>query len=304
MPPSRRTVPILLLLGALSSLAADLGPDIAMHQDFKTTTFPPRSWTVHSGAGQSWQRMAGPAAAGGAATLGPARQEFALSAWLLSPEIDLEGMATPALSFYDRIDLESSGFNRLEVLVSLDYHGGDPEEATWYALLCRQPHNAQPWRRSTILLDEFRGQRITIAFFGQLDGGDNAWAVDNVWVAEAETLTASPPSVEAYGADGQVALVWRAAGPADHYDVLRAAERHGQYFPVATVPATPHPALAFRDAALVNGLTYWYRIRAVDAKGRSVYYSPLPATPTASWSVIPATLPSTGPVTEIALTRP
>lgn len=89
---------------------------------------------------------------------------------------------------------------------------------------------------------------------------------------------AEPPTgLVAVAGDGRVELGWSASTYAASYSVFRAAVGGGPYASIATGVT----ALSYSDAGLINGTTYHYVVRAVNAAGASANSVQASATPVA-----------------------
>jgi subtilisin family serine protease len=84
----------------------------------------------------------------------------------------------------------------------------------------------------------------------------------------------APTGVAATAGNASVALKWNAVAGANSYVVLRSLTSAGIYSPVATVSTT-----TFNDTAVLNGITYYYRLAAVDVNGAGNQSGAVLATP-------------------------
>jgi hypothetical protein len=94
-----------------------------------------------------------------------------------------------------------------------------------------------------------------------------------------QTFTYSPPPVPtglsaASGSNGFVNLQWNASAGATAYNVKRSLRTNGYFATIATVSGT-----SFTNTALVNGLTYFYRVAAVGSSGPSSDSAAVSASP-------------------------
>jgi hypothetical protein len=85
---------------------------------------------------------------------------------------------------------------------------------------------------------------------------------------------AAPTGLVATPGDGQVVLGWNAAANASSYNLLRSLTSGGPYTQITNVTAT-----AFTDTALVNGVKYYYVVRAANAVGTSANSAQVSARP-------------------------
>ena len=126
-----------------------------------------------------------------------------------------------------------------------------------------------------------RGDRATLD-----DLAEATWEVVE-WTTTTEVSLAS---FAAIGGDSAVELTWRTASELDNlgFHVYRGPTDDGPWTPVTTslIPglgSSPDGAsYAFRDASLVNGTTYFYRLEDIDASSVSTFHGPVSATPSAA----------------------
>lgn len=77
-------------------------------------------------------------------------------------------------------------------------------------------------------------------------------------------LPAAPANLTATVSSGAVSLSWSAVSGATGYLASRATASAG---PFTALSASPQTGTSYRDAAVVLGTTYWYRVAAVNAAG-------------------------------------
>ena len=99
-----------------------------------------------------------------------------------------------------------------------------------------------------------------------------------------QTLTTPPTQLNAVGAAGQVTLAWQAPAGAVSYNVYRSTTPGGE----GTVPlATGISGTTYVDTDVMNGLTYYYEVTAVDTGGESAVSAESSATPQLPVAVSP-----------------
>ena len=106
--------------------------------------------------------------------------------YLISPAINLNGVASPILSFRTWTKYTDAGYAQpVDVMVSSNYIGsGDPSAATWTNLTATwSPANSQAWTGSgDIDLSTYIGQTVYVAFryrsSGTGSGTTSNWEVD------------------------------------------------------------------------------------------------------------------------------
>ncbi|MBP0482334.1 ExeM/NucH family extracellular endonuclease [Sagittula salina] len=119
--------------------------------------------------------------------------------WLISPQIDISGLATPVARFDNTKNFDDTGIGtEVTFLWSADYTGGDPAAATWTEL---------PFDPSTggytetpsgeIDLSGLPSGPVSFAFryqsSGTGSGSSSVWQIDDFFVGEA-TVVPPPPS--------------------------------------------------------------------------------------------------------------
>lgn len=97
----------------------------------------------------------------------------------------------------------------------------------------------------------------------------------------SSSLPSAPTSLTATGGNASVSLSWSAAAGATSYNILRSTSSNGTY----SVIASNMPGMAYTDASVSNGTTYYYTLASVNIGGISTATSPvasaLPASPKA-----------------------
>jgi fibronectin type 3 domain-containing protein len=109
--------------------------------------------------------------------------------------------------------------------------------------------------------------------------------------ATAVAIAAAPTSLAAVGSNGQVALTWTASATAASYNIYRGTASGAES---ATPIATGISATSFTDSTVTNGVTYYYKVTAVNTGGVSAYSNEASAAPHASVAAVPTGL-SAGP---------
>ncbi|HEX2845020.1 MAG TPA: Ig-like domain-containing protein [Chitinophagaceae bacterium] len=113
--------------------------------------------------------------------------------WLISPSFNLQGTTYPLLTFWSR-----TAFNGppLQLRISTDYTGGDPELATWTTINGKFPaQTSNVWTISSgINLAAFKQPNVHIAFVYTSSEDDGArWTLDDVSIADSPVPP--PPSL-------------------------------------------------------------------------------------------------------------
>ena len=92
------------------------------------------------------------------------------------------------------------------------------------------------------------------------------------------TAPAAPANLVATAGTGQVNLTWTGSTGATSYNVYRSQTSGGPY----TTPQGSTTATTYTDTAVINGTTYYYVVRAVNAAGASGNSNQASATPFAA----------------------
>lgn len=105
--------------------------------------------------------------------------------WLISPSFNLQNTTFPLLSFWSR-----TAFNGppLQLKVSTDYNGGNPDLATWTTINGKFPgQTSNTWTLSSgINLSAFKGTNVHFAFVYNSSEDDGArWTIDDVNIADS-----------------------------------------------------------------------------------------------------------------------
>lgn len=184
---------IIFLLGLVSStLTSCVGDDdyviptvyeYAFTDGFETNW---ADWTLHSATGaQVWQLDTQYGNPGNCAKMsGYAGGNNVNEDWLISPEIDLSELTAASLSFQTASKFTG---NVLEIKISSDYAGGDPNSATWTNLSATlDASNAYTWTNSgNIDISSFVGGSVHVAFkYTSTSSASMTWEVDNVKIVK------------------------------------------------------------------------------------------------------------------------
>lgn len=107
-------------------------------------------------------------------------------AWLISPLVKLHA---DELAFSMKEVVRNPDFTKIKVLISSNYQGGDPRQATWNELLRPKTPVVEPdvWkdlRSGPIDLTAYKDQTVAIAFQFIDDGtpGDRVWEIENLQI--------------------------------------------------------------------------------------------------------------------------
>ncbi|WP_288985009.1 choice-of-anchor J domain-containing protein [uncultured Flavobacterium sp.] len=143
-------------------------------------------WTLHSAAGaQVWQLDTQYGNPGNCAKMsGYAGGNNVNEDWLISPEIDLSELTAASLSFQTASKFTG---NVLEIKISSDYAGGDPNSATWTNLSATlDASNSYTWTNSgNIDISSFVGGNVHVAFkYTSTSSASMTWEVDNVKIVK------------------------------------------------------------------------------------------------------------------------
>ncbi len=112
--------------------------------------------------------------------------------WLVSPAIDLTGIAIAALSFYSAVAYTGEP---LQVLISTNYESGNPNDFTWDNLtsLAVWPAGDPFWQWTSsgnISLEDYVNQTIHVAFKFVSNGeASKTWEVDNIRIQGSSSIS-------------------------------------------------------------------------------------------------------------------
>ncbi|MCC5805600.1 MAG: choice-of-anchor J domain-containing protein [Opitutales bacterium] len=216
-------------------------PLVLLSQDF----YALGDWTVFTaGAQAEWAVSDGQAVANAFGSTGPADD------WLISPAVDLTGTAGAVIDIRSRTQFVDEGvFAGISVLVSTDYDGGDPPEATWTELLPPLPgRGTNEWFASgSVSLSRFADETVQFAFryisSGTTSSSSELWALDSVTVLAGDevfpipnvTLAVDPEAFREDVAAGEANLT--VSIPNAHEEALPVSLR-SRSPDILTVPAT------------------------------------------------------------------
>ncbi|HYV35366.1 MAG TPA: fibronectin type III domain-containing protein, partial [Gemmataceae bacterium] len=123
------------------------------------------------------------------------------------------------------------------------------------------------------------GLQVGTPYFFRVQAFNSAGASNYTNVANAATLARvpfTPAGLIATGGASQVALTWQAATDAVTYNVYRSTTPGGEG---STPIASSISATAYTDTTANNGVTYFYKVAAVNSIGASPQSSEVSATP-------------------------
>ena len=197
--------------------------------------------------------------------------------WLISPDIDLSAISTPALTFdlalsdYGNADpIEnptSQEDDKFMVIISTD-HGmtwSESNATIWSnAAGAEHVYNQIPNTGQEVIinLEDYAGQTVRIAFYGESTtaGGDNDLHIDNVFVGEAPSCSAPSQIVVDSILAETVYLSWTENGDATSWVVEYGLEG----FTLGTgTTVTANTNESFGIAGLMDATTYDVYVRAV-----------------------------------------
>ncbi len=109
----------------------------------------------------------------------------------------------------------------------------------------------------------------------------------------------APTGLGATAGNAQVALTWTASSGATSYNVYRGTSAGGES---TTAIATGITSATYTDSSVANGMTYYYKVAAVNSSGTSAYSNEASATPNAPIAPpAPTSLAATGGNAQVAL---
>ncbi|OIQ88781.1 amylopullulanase precursor [mine drainage metagenome] len=137
--------------------------------------------------------------------------------------------------------------------------------------------------------------QIHIAF--SQGGADNP-DVAGIEVWTQPPLPSAPSGLSASGSTGQVGLSWSSSANATSYNVYRGTSAGGES---STPLATGVTTTAFVDSTVTNGVTYYYKVAAVNSAGTSALSSEASALPHVVPPATPSGLTATGDFGQVSL---
>jgi len=148
------------------------------------------------------------------------------------------------------------------------------QDGAWATLMDWDRPSGENWAVKTLDLSSYAGQTVTLCF-EQNDGGQGSGEyrfVDDIIVetsGDGEPSAPQPPRLlEAFdAATNRVELLWRHAGNERvAFRVERKTGLEGAWEEIAALPAS---ASGWNDTTVAPQTTYLYRVRALNASGRS-----------------------------------
>jgi hypothetical protein len=112
----------------------------------------------------------------------------------------------------------------------------------------------------------------------------------SVYGSSAVAAPSAPLNMAATPAAGQVTLGWSASNGADSYNVKRSTVNGGPYTTVASTVT----AVTYTDSSVMNGITYYYVVSALNSGGESTNSAQASATPSSGAALSRTGLTATG----------
>ncbi len=128
-------------------------------------------------------------------------------------------------------------------------------------------------------------------------GGTSALSAEVSATAEPP-VPAAPTGIAATAGNAQISLSWAASTGATSYNVYRGTASGAEG---STAAATGITTASYTDTGLSNGLTYFYKVAAVNGGGTSAQSTEASATPEPSIPAAPTGLTATGGNTQVSL---
>jgi fibronectin type 3 domain-containing protein len=129
-------------------------------------------------------------------------------------------------------------------------------------------------------------------------GDVGQYSVSGTIVATTATVPSVPGGVSATAGDGLVALSWNSPAGATSYDLYRGTSPNGEG---STPYQTGLLSTSFTDTGLTDGVTYYYRVSAIDSAGQSGLSSEVSATPMVPVPSAPGGVTATGGPGQVSL---
>lgn len=215
----------------------------------------------------------------------------AQTVWLISPPIHLQQAISPVLGFLHQFQYQR-GFAITAIAVAGDSGKNVVGDSlSWKTLHAGVPPNfGWHWKETCLSLAAYRGQTIQIAFQAQIEGRENFWKIARVQIVDLPAASGQAEFFTVESFDREILIRWKTQGrqASRGFEVYRAADRNGNYYRIDSyrrsqslklVGAPPAASFTFSDQDLCNGLTYWYKIVAVDPAGNEQISEPIAAVP-------------------------
>jgi bacillopeptidase F len=186
------------------------------------------------------------------------------NSWLITPPIDLRdgNIESATLRFYEWYEMENN-YDKGYVLITSDYG------QTWTQVGPIRTGDGKAWKESVINLAPYAGSQdpVFVAFRLTSDSSGNkaGWYIDNVRIMGADNEPpAAPTGLTAQSGMTGIKLAWGKVpdGDLSHYNVYRSLTS-GEGFESIAEPANN----AFTDTTADAGITYYYKVAAVDLSG-------------------------------------
>ena len=112
------------------------------------------------------------------------QQAYAAESWLVSPQIDLSDVSEAKVTFEHAVNYNTDPQSALTVMVSTNYNG-NVVSASWSPLTLSEWPDGESWTfiTATASLDQYAGQKITIAFkYTSTSSTASTWEIRNLVV--------------------------------------------------------------------------------------------------------------------------
>jgi bacillopeptidase F (M6 metalloprotease family) len=228
---------------------------------------------IHGGTNDSWEigePTSGPGNAHSGTKVAATNLEGPYpngsESYLMSPPIDLSGVASAALRYWHWYQLEN-GWDVGYLLASGD--GG----MNW-DILQEITGNGMEWREAVVDMSAYAGNStVLIAFYLSTDGSvqQAGWYLDDINLYVDTEAPAAPANLTAAAMpSGTVGLSWEpvSAGDLAHYTVYRSGQPGTGYAVLNTAENAN-----FVDSGVLAGTTYYYVVTASDRYGHESGYS-------------------------------
>ena len=212
--------------------------------------------------------------------------------WLVTPPIDLEGLSNPTLTFELALTIWNNTWtitpnnqpdDKFMVIISTD------DGATWSAT------NATVWSNDgngdyvydqisitgeeiTISLDDYAGQTVRIAFYGEstVTNGDNDLHIDNVMVYDANSCTKPADLTVNNVASNSVTLSWTENGTATAWNIEYGPTGYQQGSSAATTVQADTIPFTINNLSVTS---YDFYVQANCGDEQSLWLGPISAYP-------------------------
>ncbi len=158
-----------------------------VYKDFEDNSITSGGWTMQNVTGNiNWTTNSQGSGQGGAYYaqcsnyISPTN--YSCETWLISPSVNLSGVANPVLTFLNAWKYNGTP---LALLVSTDYSNGSPSSGFWQPLAFSQNAGNFAWKSDTVSLSSYKMNNVHIAFKYLGSNADGStWEIDDIAIRD------------------------------------------------------------------------------------------------------------------------